>query len=77
MSFLKWLRARRNDRNKIGDIATDILEDHRYCEAGDFPRRPTLKNLRLHITTSHDACDAAIAALECAWEEYKTHDEGN
>jgi len=65
LGFRPWLNKQREREDPVGDIARDMREDS--CAKGLRSR----SGLRKHIEEKHGASDAAVAALERAWEEWR------
>jgi hypothetical protein len=63
MDFTKWLplQAERND--PVGDVARDYVAD-------DCVQAVTQCGIHRHMATHHDADEAALEALDRAWDEY-------
>ena len=65
LPFLQWLKKKKGNQDRIGDIANSLCEDH-TCPSTSSPRK------LLNYLESQSACDGAMESLIMAWMAYKT-----
>jgi len=68
MYFSRWLRAEKDRRGPVGDLARDFAaHGHGNC----CTRFRKYESIRNHILTVHTPCLETIEALEQAYREYQ------
>jgi hypothetical protein len=65
ITFRQWLIQQKGRNDPVGDVARDFIDD----ECAKRLRSP--KSIQRHIELAHDACPAALEALQRAIREYK------
>jgi hypothetical protein len=68
--FRRWLHAQRTRDDAIGDLARDMARDRCLKARG-------LAGIRRHLEGVHGACSGAVAALECAHQEWSALTAGD
>lgn len=70
ISFTNWLRDRKQEDTRIGDLARDMLQDT------SWPKKATTKNAFRQHMEEMGACDAALETLDKAWTCYQQQKRG-
>jgi uncharacterized protein YozE (UPF0346 family) len=65
-SFTTWLRTKKEEDTRIGDLARDVVQDP------SWPSRATTKATFKRHLEEKDACIGAFGALDEAWNCYKS-----
>ena len=65
ITFRQWLIQQKGRNDPVGDVARDFIDD----ECAKWLRSP--KSIQRHIELAHDACPAALEALQRAIREYE------
>ena len=69
-SFTNWLRDRKQEDTRIGDLARDMLQDT------SWPKKATTKKAFRQHLEEMGACDAALETFEEAWTRYQQQKAG-
>lgn len=73
MTFYAWLLEQSDRDDPVGDLARDTRDDR--IRLKDYCPHPTKaqnhRGIRRHMAQWHHACDAALAAVDAAYEEYR------
>lgn len=64
-SFTAWLRTKKEENNRIGDLARDMLRDI------SWPQEARNKLVYRRHLERMGACDAALDAFNAAWKYYQ------
>jgi uncharacterized protein YozE (UPF0346 family) len=69
MKFIQWLYGCMGEDSPVGDLARDVRMDK------DWPKKSNSKNTFVRHLKEVGAVDAAVEALQVAWQRYIKEEE--